>query len=143
MIVFWEEQQVFLTGGDITNVYNKGDINIFSSNQTIYSGGIAGLCDTNISNSYNIGNINKNNQSSNCYIGEILGRARDNSATFNSFYINNEPIGNNSSSNCVTTKVTSDELKSDKTLNLLNQDEVVWKKDTSNINNGYPIFVWQ
>lgn len=96
-----------------------------------------------INNCYNLGTINNVNKTNNCYIGEILGRARGSSITSNSFYIDNEPIGNNLSSNCVTTKVTSDELKSDGTLNLLNQNGAVWKKDTSNVNNGYPIFTWQ
>ena len=76
-------------------------------------------------------------------IGEILGNALENAVASNLFYINNEPIGNNLSSECETIKVTNAQLKSDEILNLLNQDGVVWKKDILNINNGYPIFTWQ
>ena len=40
---------------------------------------------------------------------------------------------------------TENELKSDEIIQLLNQenDKTIWKKDSNNINNGYPILYWQ
>lgn len=129
--------------GEITNIYNVGTLNIFSNGTQVLVGGIIGEARGEIEGAYNTGAINNVNKSSNCYIGELFGTTLNNASSSNVFYFNNEPIGNNLSSNCTTTKVTSDELKSDKTLNLLNQNGIVWKKGASNVNNGYPIFTWQ
>ena len=128
--------------GKARNIYNLGNINVNLNCEGKNVGGIIGYCNANVSNSYNLGTIKNLGQSTNA-IGEILGNALENAVASNLFYINNEPIGNNLSSECETIKVTNAQLKSDEILNLLNQDGVVWKKDTSNINNGYPIFTWQ
>ena len=130
-------------GENVKNVYNSGNVNIFSENQTIYAGGIVGENRGELVGSYNIGTISNINENAKCYIGEIFGRAKETAKSSNSFYINNQPIGENLSTSCVTTKVSSEQLKSDDILNLLNQNGVVWKKDTSNVNNGYPILEWQ
>ena len=133
---------VFL-GGEIKNVYNVGKLNIFSNGTQVFVGGVSGEARGNIECAYNTGYIDNVNQSSNCYIGELFGTTINNASSSNVFYFANEPIGDNSTSSSVTNKVTSEQLKSDEILNLLNQNGVVWKKDTSNINNGYPIFTWQ
>ena len=130
-------------GGIVKNLYNKGSINVSTNNLTTGVGGIVGLIEGTTENCYNIGNINNVMQSPNCSTGELAGDATASAVMSNSFYLNNEPIGENLSSSCVTTKVTNEQLKSDETLDTLNQSELVWKKDTSNINNGYPIFTWQ
>ena len=130
-------------GNTVRNVYNLGNINIFSENQTIYAGGLIGENKGELVGSYNIGSISNINKNTKCYIGEIFGRTGETAKSSNSFYINNEPVGNNLSSLCETTKVTNDQLKSDEILNLLNQNGVIWKKDTSNINDGYLILDWQ
>ena len=133
----------FAISGNVTNVYNSGDINIVSDNKNIYAGGIVGENRNNVSGSYNIGKINNVDEANNCWIGEIFGVATENASSSNSFYVNNQAIGLNYSNSCITTQVTSKQLKSNETLTLLNQDGIIWKKDTSNINNGYPIFTWQ
>lgn len=42
--------------------------------------------------------------------------------------------------NCISMK--EEEMKSDSFIEQLNKEagEIMWKKDTENINNGYPIF---
>lgn len=129
--------------GEITNVYNIGKLNIFSNDTLVFVGGVVGESRGKTKCAYNIGYINNVNQSSNCHIGELFGTTINNASSSNVFYFNNKPIGDNSTCSSVTTKVTSDELKSDEILNLLNQNGVVWKKDTTNMNNGYPIFMYQ
>ena len=133
----------WLTGGEIINVYNIGNINISSENKDAYVGGLVGECRGKMIGGYNAGKINNIYQASNCRIGDLIGITTETANVSNVFYMNNQPIGNNLSTSCVTTKVTSEQLKSDDTLNLLNQNGVVWKKDTSNVNNGYPILEWQ
>lgn len=130
--------------GKVTNVYNSGKITISLEGQTrIYVGGIAGEVSGELKGSYNVGIINNVNQATNCLMGEISGRAREEGSITNSFYLNNQPIRVNLSNSCVTTQVTSEQLKNDEILNLLNQNGTVWKKDISNVNNGYPIFIYQ
>ena len=133
----------FLVSGEVTNVYNIGRLNILSNGTPVFAGGISGESRGEIECAYNTVYISNVNQSSNCYIGELFGTTINNASSSNVFYFNNEPIGDNSTSSSVTTKVTSEQLKSDEILNLLNQNGAVWKKDTSNINDGYPIFTWQ
>ena len=38
---------------------------------------------------------------------------------------------------------TIDEMKSDDFIILLNKSSQAFKKDDSNLNNGYPVLVWQ
>ena len=134
-----------VNSGNILNVYNSGDINVSSESQRIIVGGIVGVASNGeLINSYNLGTITNVNQSSIYRMGEIEGTIQGEASVSNSFYLNNQPIGvNYSNSPCITTQVSSDELKSDDTLNSLNQNGNVWKKDTSNVNDGYPIFTWQ
>lgn len=133
----------WLINGNIINVYNCGNIDISSENKYAFVGGIVGECRGKVIGGYNAGNINNIYQDSKCDIGNLIGVATETADVSNLFYIDNEPIGNNLSNSCEITKVTSDELKSDNMLNLLNENGLVWKKDISNVNNGYPIFTWQ
>ena len=133
-------------GGELKNIYNMGNINVSTTikeNLDVRIGGISGVISGRIEGGYNIGNITSDEQGTRWLVGELFGVAEADGIISNSFYINNEPIGSNLSSNCITNKVTSEGLKSNETLNLLNQNGEVWKKDTSNINDGYPIFKWQ
>ncbi len=134
-----------VNSGNILNVYNSGNISVYSKSQRIMVGGIVGIANNGeLINSYNLGTITNVNQSSIYRMGEIEGVIQGEASVSNSFYLNNQPIGiNYSSSLCVTTQVSRDDLKGDNVLNILNQNGIVWKKDTTNVNNGYPIFTWQ
>ena len=134
-----------VNSGNILNVYNLGDINVSSKSQRIMVGGIVGTaCSGELINSYNLGTITNVNQYSIYCMGEIEGVIQGEASVSNSFYLNNQPIGvNYSSLPCITTQVSSDDLKGDNVLNILNQNATVWKKDISNVNDGYPIFTWQ
>ena len=52
-------------------------------------------------------------------------------------------IGVNSQIEETLMQKTEEEMKSDSFIELLNNGENNWKKDTNNINNGYPILNWQ
>lgn len=134
-----------VNSGNVLNVYNLGDINVSSKSQRIMVGGIVGIANNGeLINSYNLGTITNVNQSSIYRVGEIGGVIMGEASVSNSFYLNNQPIGvNYSSSPCITNQVSSDELKSNEILSLLNQNAIVWKKDTSNVNSGYPILDYQ
>ncbi len=106
--------------GEIINAYNIGNINISSENKDAWVGGVIGECRGEMTGGYNTGKINNIYQTSNCRIGDLIGVATETANISNLFYMSNQPIGNNLSSNCI-----------------------VWKKDTSNVNNGYPVFTWQ
>lgn len=129
--------------GDVKNVYNCGSINISSENKNIYAGGIVGENRKNVLNVYNIGKIDNINNTKNCWCGEIFGVVTEGVSSSNAFYLNNNPVGLENSISCNTSQITSEQLKSDEILNLLNQDAVVWKEDVDNINDGYPILYWQ
>lgn len=77
-------------GNTVRNVYNSGNINIFSENQTIYAGRLIGENKGELVGSYNIGSISDINKNTKCYIGEIFGRTRETAKSSNSFYINND-----------------------------------------------------
>lgn len=133
----------WITGGEVKNVYNCGTININSEDKNIYVGGVVGENRKNLLNAYNIGKINNINSANNCWIGEIFGVVTEEASSLNSFYIDNQPIGHGISEFCNISKITSDELKGDEILDILNQNGAFWKKDINNINKGYPILYWQ
>ena len=131
----------------INNVFNMATIEIKNSN--VYAvGGIIGLTaeensNANLNNAYNIGTINKGNSTTQ-QIGSIAGTNRTNSIKFNNCYYLKETysvgVGGSGSSTGVTELNSIDKFPS--VLSVVNRDGV-FKEDTNNINNGYPILEWQ
>ena len=120
-----------LVNGKISNCYNTGNI----GNSGNYAGGIAGLLYGNdsakICNSYNIGNI------SSIAGGGIAGGVSKGSIE-NSFYLEKRVNGEDGPIIRGTYVKNDSELK-----NILSALGNSFKKDDNNINNGYPILLWQ
>lgn len=122
---------VGLNNATISSCYNVGDIINDNESEEIKIGGICGqnLSESYIYSSYNIGKINSNG-----YIGGIVG-ANYGEIT-NSYYKDNTlnfKLENDSTSK------TEEQMKTE-IINTLGGD---YNTDTNNINNGYPILVWQ
>ena len=128
---------------ETSNCYNTGSIEISNNISKTYVGGILGksFSGTSIKNSYNVGNINAVNNS-NLFIGGIAGALKQNIS--NCYYINQDDFNNIDKENVGIVK-TSEEMKKNDFVNLLNSnlEETTWKEDGNNINNGYPILIWQ
>ena len=109
----------------IVSTYNTGDITSKSTEKEVSVGGICGqnLSESAVNNSYNIGNI-----SGKGYLGGIIG------ANFgmmsNCYYLNS------------SINIKSENAKTEEEMKSLNLDED-FKQDSSNINKGYPILIWQ
>lgn len=132
----------------ITNVFNVGKIIVEGedANNSFNIGGIAcGEWNADISNGYNIGNISiTNNTSEN--VGSIIG-LRWNSTLTNCNYLKgtySKGIGSFHSSSDTEEGVTELKDISDfpDILDVINV-EGMFKKDSNNINKGYPILNWQ
>lgn len=131
----------------VKTCYNTGDID------GVYTiGGIAGEMGSikdnnsgNIENCYNIGDTRTKSTTK----GGILGRI--NLGNIKSCYylnITENGIGTGTDIDKFESELqakTESEMKSSDFINLLNADysEDLWKRDTSNVNKGYPIFIWQ
>ena len=125
----------------ISNCYNRGEIEVNSSKATLYIGGIRGT-GTNanenyVENCYNIGDI-KFNCEGDLYTGGVSGV---NGNIANCYYLNQSDY-TNAESGVIKTE---SEMKEDSFVEQLNEKNqmTIWKKDTLQINNGYPIFIWQ
>ena len=123
------------------NVYNLGNINIIGTNKKIRIGGIFGFFgNSNIQNAYNRGKIiaeDTESESIGGFIGDI------NSGTFNEcYYLTGiyDESGGNGSSTGIQELDSIDKFPS--VLSVVNGEEA-FKEDVNNINNGYPILVWQ
>ncbi len=121
---------VGLNNSNISNCYNKGEVDA-SQAEGLKIGGICGqnLSESFINTSYNIGKINNTN-----YAGGLVGA--DFGTISDSFCLDT----------CLITKTadieynkTEDELKNSALEKLGNY----FKKDSENINSGYPILSWQ
>lgn len=113
----------------VQNCYNSGNI----TGRNV--GGICGesFTDTKIKNSYNSGNLTGSTRVSAINaLGNQLLKAENN------YYLENTVNGTNVITGSGTTIKTSEELK--KAYLLLGE---MFKEDTNNINNGYPILSWQ
>lgn len=115
---------------EVQNCYNLG--NVTGSRNLI--GGIAGYSAGKIINSYNIGNVSSQ---SSLEIDGIVALTTEDSVK-NSYCLENkcENIKNG-------TMKTKEEMLKEEFISLLNADGNYWKKDTNNINSGYPILKWQ
>ncbi len=126
----------------LKNSYNVGKIAIFSNidfQDLLKVGGIIGVNQgKNISNGYNVGEIEVNGE--NALVGEIAGEVREdnNSSVSNMYYLKNTPFGKSKLTGNEAVLVTEEELKN---LEVTLGD--MFKKDSNNINNGYPILNWQ
>ena len=120
-----------LVNNKISDCYNTGNI----ENSGNYAGGIAGLLYANdsakICNSYNIGNI------SSTVGGSIAGGVSQGSIE-NSFYLERRVNGENGPMIKGTYVKNDSEIK-----NISSALGNSFKKDDNNINNGYPILLWQ
>lgn len=135
----------------IRNSFNTGLVS--GSSQV---GGILGHIEkewgaSNISfNCYSVGTINATDN-----VGEVIGKATSNALNNWCKYMYysktelNKGIGNLADVEEIVEGIEESYLKSDNMIELLNknsessEEEVIWVKDTNNINNGYPILTWQ
>ena len=128
----------------LTNVYNKGNINVNSQNKKFAIGGItAGAYRGKIYNGYNTGNIELTNEISD-RIGSIIGEKLD--VTDNCYYLQGTyekgigVLGRDSTDKGV--EVLESLSNFPDVLSVINLENA-FKADTNNINNGYPILNWQ
>lgn len=123
-------QYGYVNEGKIISCYNKGNVSGLEN----YIGGITGE-GYRIKNSYNVGNVIGENSN---YIGSISGSGRNAELTDKNYFLENTVNGENGYIISGTEVKTSNEMR--EIYLLLGQP---FKKDTNNINNGYPILNWQ
>lgn len=160
------------SGATIDSCYNRGAVIVKGDVEYRYGGGIMGqqgssnIYNSNaiyadpVTNCYNVGTVSCDKMTDNTYLGAATGTFfrdfNDKPASDFSVYIGEfevyalegtcDKITANAgaysavvSANKMAFK-TSDELKSDAMLTTLGD---AFKKDAGNINNGYPVLVWQ
>lgn len=133
--------------GIIQDTYNTG--NIYNKKNTKNQGAryfLSGLVGRNIKSilaSYSIGRVINNSKYGRILINEITYGDQD-STIENSYYLKDSIINkttNNISKQSNGIEKTEEEMKTDNFIQLLNKENKnIWKKDTKNQNNGYPIF---
>lgn len=136
-------------GGDINNCYNKKTITVESySGQSAFIGGIIGKINSGTINlCYNSGKIEGVGNLINTKIGSIVGQTTVNIEKC--YYLtgtSENGVGSNYSPSLEHNIVekTEEQMKNNEFLNLLNQNnENIWKADSNNSNNGYPILYWE
>ena len=126
--------------GEISNCYNTEEVNVTSNKGRLYVGGIAGkvFSGSKEINCYNVGNI-QGSCEENLYIGGIV--ATSDIKVNNCYYLNQNNFTNTEKG--AGEIKTEDEMKQESFIELLNQNGTIWKKDVSNVNNGYPILSYQ
>ena len=132
---------VMYTKSAIKDSYNIGDI---SGN---YSGGIVGIVRYGRSVHYKLTNCYNSSRITGTYAGEILGNVEiRNSGTNqwitsttieNCYYLENSIDSENITSK--GTVMSEEAMKDIEFVNTLNDTSQVWKSDSTNINNGYPV----
>ncbi len=130
-------------GSEIENCFNMGDININNAieNNKYFVGNIIGNIEGNISNCYNIGKTNTEKIALQ-HIGQIAGNAY-NSTLDNCLGItsgNFAVIGEQHPTTTINNVKLVEKSEIPGILSILGNE---FKEDTNNINNGYPILVWQ
>ena len=127
-------------GSELTNVMNSINFGKITANaDTLYLGGVFGYSyQGNINNIYNYGEIAGIGTTAN-YKGLLIGRIH--TATLKDGFYKEQgdelAIGNTYNSTTENINVLDNELD---TIFILGDE---FKKDTNNINNGYPILNWQ
>lgn len=114
--------------GSIKSCYNKGNV-IGNATAIAWVGGITGQTHSEIQDSYNIGIISSSAPEN--VIGGITGNEVSNFIT-NCYYLNTCGAAG------FGTSKTTGQLKA-----LTSTLENAYKTDSKNINEGYPILVWQ
>ena len=96
---------------------------------------------SNISDSYNVGNVISSGNKK----GSIVGSNENvNNIISNCYYLSTIGIGGVSGADTEgTISKTKSEFLSNSMTQLLNINSSYFKNDTKNINNGYPILLWQ
>ena len=150
IIDFWYSRDARIggvIGANARNVFNKGDIYIRDNKQNkdgrTHLSGIIGRNLGSINTGYNVGKIINNCNYGTLLINEIA--YFENESTIDNCYYLKDLIINNTTntirkqSNGI--EKTEEEMKTDNFIQLLNKEnQNIWKKDTKNQNNGYPIF---
>lgn len=129
----------------VENCYNIATISTKSTSSVIRVGGIIGEVtrgEITLKNSYNAGlfDIQGTVNSKGSLYGKFTG------SIDNCYYLEQDgfQIGGNTITTITNSGVkTIDEMKSDDFIILLNKSSQAFKKDDSNLNNGYPVLVWQ
>lgn len=136
------------TSGTIENCYNTGNI-IFQSESTIttaniYVGGISGRNLGQINTVYSIGGFTNLNYSGKFHIGATIGESSPEQYN-NLYYLQNSFTYNDTDIVFANdTALSSEQLKDSSFIITLNQSTPnIWKADTNNLNQGYPILFWQ
>ncbi len=126
----------------LSNLYSRASITANSTSS--YVGGLVGQCvnTRSISHSYSANILLNTSGTKGLFIGRNDGLQSIN----NCYYANNftgNAVGNGSLSGITGKSIT--DLKSDGMISTLNstQSPIVWKKDVSNFNEGFPILSWQ
>lgn len=130
-------QDTYNTG----NIYNKKSIE--KQGARYFLSGLVGRNIKNILDSYSVGKVINNSKYGRILINEIT-YGDQNSTIENSYYLK-DSITNNTTNNISKQsngiEKTEKEMKTDNFIQLLNKEnQNIWKKDTKNQNNGYPIF---
>lgn len=134
----------------VSNSYNTGNIDIVEPSTYTKVGGIFGECnqDAAITNCYNVGKITAIG-SGYCNAGGIVGSGKTTTPTItNSYYldISAEKLNGNSTSPITnSTSKTQNEMTSKNSADFLDgiNGDNAFKIDEKNINNGYPILIWE
>lgn len=115
---------------EIINCYNKGNI----KNSSYVQGGITGWWSgTVLKNCYNTGNTNEGNSR---FKSAIAPYTQNSASINNSYYL----YGTGNSQYNIISK-TKNEMTAITFVELLGNES--WKQDDLNINDGYPILIWQ
>ena len=133
--------------GIIQNTINTGNLYIMDINDKkdgrAHISGLVGRNFGSIDTGYNIGKIINNSKFGTILINEIA-YIENNSTMKNCYYLKDSIINNttnNISKQSNGIEKTEEEMKTDNFIQLLNKENKnIWKKDTKNQNNGYPIF---
>ena len=140
---------MFGYSNDISNSYNLGNLQYRGVGKVKYMGGIIGsLGNRTIEKCYNIANVD--NEKS-YWFGGIAG---DTFGNINScYYLEGSAMGGVEGNDIEGQAMPLEESKMPSVISVLmtDNDKVewngemvdVWKEDTNNINNGYPILFWQ
>ena len=130
---------------EISNCYNLGNINGYQNIGGII-GGIDNTCDgIKISNCYNVGKIasNLNNVREAGIIGGLNSLASDKLSLENCYYLNSMVNVGIYGYEDINTNIEGMEEKNMKEVSFLDKLGNEFKKDTKNLNNGYPILGWE
>lgn len=130
----------------VEQCYNKGEVDVKEGTNYAFSGGIVGNNASVINNCYNVGKISGVG-SGYARVGAIAGNA----GTINYCYYLDESVssglGYGTTSSTITECVLKNkqEMKQRGLIDLLNSniEQIEWKEDLKQINEGYPILSWQ